>query len=58
MAQSTLLAVMGRMAAYTGQMITWEEALNAQENLVPANLDPQAPLPIPPVAMPGQTKIT
>src|SRR4029078_5054617 len=28
MAKSTLLAIMGRMAAYTGQGITWEMAMN------------------------------
>ena len=33
MARSTLLAIMGRMAAYTGQMITWEMALNSKEDL-------------------------
>ena len=35
MAKSTLLAIMGRMATYTGQLITWEQALNSQENLSP-----------------------
>jgi predicted dehydrogenase len=35
MARSTLLALMGRMAAYTGQAITWEQALNSQESLSP-----------------------
>jgi len=39
MATSTLLAMMGRMAAYTGQQITWEQALNSQEKLGPANID-------------------
>ncbi len=34
-ARSTLLAIMGRMAAYTGSAITWEMALNSKENLVP-----------------------
>ncbi len=34
--RSTLLAIMGRMAAYTGQVITWDMALNSQENLSPA----------------------
>ena len=34
-ARSTLLAIMGRMAAYTGQVITWEMALNSKENLGP-----------------------
>ena len=39
MARSTLLAIMGRMAAYTGQEITWEMALNSKENLVPDRYD-------------------
>ena len=57
MASSTMLAIMGRMAAYTGQVIKWEEALNSQESLAPANLhDWNAPIPVPSVAMPGQTK--
>jgi hypothetical protein len=30
MATSTMLAIMGRMAAYTGQQITWDQALNSQ----------------------------
>ena len=30
---------MGRMAAYTGQEITWEQAMNSQEKLVPDQLD-------------------
>ena len=38
MAQSTLMGLMGRMAAYTGQEITWEQALNSQEKLVPDQL--------------------
>ena len=35
-ARSTLLAIMGRMAAYTGEVITWERALNSKEDLSPA----------------------
>src|SRR5262249_4325354 len=31
MARSTLLAIMGRMAAYTGQEITWEMASSSRE---------------------------
>jgi myo-inositol 2-dehydrogenase / D-chiro-inositol 1-dehydrogenase len=56
MAHSTMLAIMGRMAAYTGQEITWEEAMNSKENLHPPKLDWDAPLPMPPVAIPGKTK--
>jgi myo-inositol 2-dehydrogenase / D-chiro-inositol 1-dehydrogenase len=56
MAQSTLLAIMGRMAAYTGQVITWDDAMNSQEKLMPDNLTWDTPLQVPPVAMPGKTK--
>ena len=33
LATSTLLAIMGREAAYTGQQVTWEQALNSQVSL-------------------------
>ncbi len=55
-AESTLTAILGRMAAYTGQEVTWEQALNSKENLMPEKLE-FGPLPVPPVAMPGKTKI-
>ena len=32
---STLMAIMGRMAGYTGQQVTWEQAYNSEEKLVP-----------------------
>jgi predicted dehydrogenase len=56
MARSTLLAIMGRMAAYTGQEITWEMALNSKEDLSPSRYDWDAEPPIARVAVPGQTK--
>ncbi len=56
-AESTLTAIMGRMAAYTGQSVTWEQALNSEENLMPAKLEWDSPLAVAPVAMPGQTKL-
>jgi predicted dehydrogenase len=56
MAHSTLLGLMGRMAAYTGQEITWEQAMNSQEKLVPEPLDWKMKLDFPAVAMPGLTK--
>jgi myo-inositol 2-dehydrogenase/D-chiro-inositol 1-dehydrogenase len=57
MAKSTLLAIMGRMSAYTGQEITWDMALNSKEALVPEKLDWDMSLPVPPVAMPGITPL-
>jgi len=56
MAHSTLMAIMGRNAAYTGQEITWEQILNSQEKLVPDNLAWEMKLPIAPMPMPGRTK--
>jgi hypothetical protein len=56
MARSTLLAIMGRMAAYTGQQITWEMALNSQEDLSPARYEWDAAPPVARIAVPGQTK--
>ena len=56
MAHSTLMAIMGRMAAYTGQEITWEAALNSKQSLVPDKLDWNTKLDLPPVATPGRTE--
>jgi predicted dehydrogenase len=55
MAKSTLLAIMGRMAAYTGQEVTWEMALNSKEDLSPAEYDWNAKPPASRVAVPGLT---
>jgi len=54
--KSTLLAILGRMVCYTGQMITWEQALNSKEDLNPAKYDWDLAIQDPPVAIPGQTK--
>ncbi len=57
LAHSTMVAILGRMSAYTGQTITWEDALASKENLHPAEpLDFKMKLPMPPVPMPGRTK--
>lgn len=44
-AYSTLFALMGRMAAYTGQVVTWEQALASDEKLAfnPTSMDDEAP---------------
>lgn len=54
-AHSTLMAIMARMAAYTGQTITWEQAMQSKESLVPGRLE-LGPMPTPEVAIPGKTK--
>lgn len=55
-AESTLTGVMGRMAAYTGQSVTWEQALNSKEALMPAKLS-WGSMAVPPIAIPGQTEL-
>lgn len=56
MAHSTLMAIMGRMAAYTGKEITWDQAMNSQWKLVPDNLTWDMDFPVRPMAVPGQTE--
>ncbi|HYJ45059.1 MAG TPA: hypothetical protein VEV81_00500, partial [Pyrinomonadaceae bacterium] len=55
-AESTLTAIMGRMSTYTGKAVTWEQALNSTEALMPAKLE-WGPLAVPPVAVPGRTEL-
>lgn len=52
MAHSTLMSIMGRMAAYTGQTITWDQALNSAEDLSPPAYE-WGDLPVAPVPRPG-----
>jgi len=64
-AKSTLTAIMGRMATYSGQVIEWDEALSSDLQLVPdsADLDPERPPVMPddqgryPVPVPGETRV-
>ena len=55
-AHSTLTAIMGRMAAYTGKTVTWEQALASKERLGPTVYE-LGSLPVPPVAVPGRTPL-
>ena len=62
-AKSTLSAIMGRMATYTGKKITWDQIMNSKENLVPDNLSWNSEAPTLPdsngnykIPVPGKTK--
>ena len=55
-AESTLTAIMGREAAYTGKVITWEDALNNPQDLMPEVMD-FSRMGMPGVAVPGRTKM-
>lgn len=62
-AKSTLTAIMGRMATYSGKVVRWEDALNSEISLLPERLEWDAmPKILPgqdgfyPVAVPGKTR--
>jgi hypothetical protein len=52
------MGIMGRMACYTGQVVTWEQALNSREDLSPPRYDWDVQLPVPAVARPGITQFS
>jgi myo-inositol 2-dehydrogenase / D-chiro-inositol 1-dehydrogenase len=63
-AKSTLTAIMGRMATYSGQIVTWEEAMNSKVDLMPERFTWDAMPKITPdehgqypVPTPGITKV-
>ena len=58
-----MVAILGRMATYTGQVIEWKEAMNSQEELSPDRYAWDANPPVLPdengrypMAVPGVTK--
>ena len=62
-AKSTLTAILGRMATYSGKVIEWDQALNSEVSTMPKNLALDAePLSKPgpdglyPIAVPGNAE--
>ncbi len=55
MSYSTLMAIMGREACYTGDVITWQDAMNSPQDLSPAAYE-WGDIPVPAIAEPGVTK--
>jgi len=49
---STLMAILGREAAYTGKKIAWKDMFNSKEDLSPKQYA-WGPNPVPGVPMPG-----
>lgn len=57
MCGSTLLAIMGRLASYSGKKVTWEQASGSKEDLSPAKYDWKAAPPKAEIAIPGVTPL-
>ncbi len=55
-AHSTLTAIMGRMSAYTGKRVTWEQAMNSALDLSPSEYA-FGDLAVRPVPEPGRTPL-
>jgi predicted dehydrogenase len=53
LAYSTLIAILGRTAAYTGKVMTWDQVLNSDQNLLPEKFE-LGDLPARPVPVPGK----
>ena len=56
MCYSTMLAILGRMASYTGQTIKWDAAMASKEDLTPPAYA-WGSLDAAPTAMPGSTRL-
>jgi predicted dehydrogenase len=56
-AESTLTGIMGREAAYSGQSIEWDKALNSPKRLGPEKYEFGA-IPVPAVALPGKYRFS
>ncbi len=52
-AETTLTAIMGRKSAYTGKLVTWEQAMNSKQDLWPGKVE-FGPMAVGPVAIPGK----
>ncbi len=56
-ATSTYLAIMGRMAAYTGKYVTWKDLMNSKESFIDVgSMDYDKPFAHRDIAQPGVTK--
>ena len=51
--ESTMTAIMGRLSAYTGKEITWDQMMESKLNLFPEKLE-MGKIATPPVAVPGK----
>jgi hypothetical protein len=40
---ATMTAILGRMATYSGKLVTWEQAFNSKLSLLPERIDWNAP---------------
>jgi predicted dehydrogenase len=57
MANATMLGILGREAAHTGQRVTWDELWKSNQDLAPDTLGLGDAHPVAPVPVPGRYKL-
>lgn len=57
LANMTMMAIMGREAARSGQRITWEQMWNSDQSLVPENIELGSSFTPQPLAVPGKYEV-
>jgi myo-inositol 2-dehydrogenase / D-chiro-inositol 1-dehydrogenase len=55
--ESTMTAILGREAAYTGDVLTWDQVLNAKQGTMPESLTMESSLKTMPVPVPDKYKL-
>ena len=63
-AKSTMSAILGRMATYSGKVVSWDDAMKSKLSLVPESLTWDSPAPVQPnaaglydIPTPGKTVV-
>jgi hypothetical protein len=56
-AESTMTAILGREAGYSGKELSWDKAMDMRRLMDTANLAWDSDVPVPPVPIPGKYKL-
>ena len=56
-AESTMTAILGRMAGYSGENLSWEQGLNSKIVQMPSPLNDKTPIVVQPAPRPDQYKV-
>ncbi|MBN1417133.1 MAG: Gfo/Idh/MocA family oxidoreductase [Planctomycetes bacterium] len=54
---STMTAIMGRISAFTGKKVTWDQMMKIEDSEMPSPMTWDVEIPVPPLAVPGVFKI-
>ena len=55
--ESTMTAILGRMAAYSGGVVTWDQGVNSKFSTMPTDLSESAKILVSPSPVPGKYRV-